>query len=320
MPEFTRKPIKGLLPLMPLCLKANQDIDYDGIKSNIELLEEKGAHGFVQFGCMGQMSAPSEEEFNKVCDVDVAAVKGKKLAAIVSSTATNTREVVRRATYAENAGADGSMLAVPYAFPVTPEWAIEFYKTVDESLKGDLAIMAYNYPPLTGINMSPDMWRNGLLQIESIKAVKESNAVLSHYDEVLITVTEKVNFCASPEPTFWHASTLGANGLIGYLCWAALGVTRRYYDECMSGNHQDPWVRKVFETFVKASGALRQADMPLLLSYEHSYLNTLVELGGGVGGPPRKPYGVLPQRARERLQEILQPLMEMEKDVKKVWV
>ena len=109
MPEFKRKPIQGLLPLMPLCLKEDQEVDYDAIRSNIELLEEKGAHGFVQFGCMGQMNAPSEEEFNKVCDVAVDAAKGKKLAAIVSSTSTNTREAVRRATYAENAGADGSM-------------------------------------------------------------------------------------------------------------------------------------------------------------------------------------------------------------------
>jgi len=320
MPEFTRKPIEGLLPLMPLCLKENQEIDYDGIVSNIALLEDKGANGFVQLGCMGQMSAPSEEEFDRICDVAVGASKGKKLAAIISSTATNTREAVRRATYAEKAGADGSMLAIPYAFPLTPEWAAEFYRTVDEALQGDLAIMAYNYPPLTGLNMSPDLWRNHLLHIPSIKAVKESNAVLSHYDEVLITITQKVNFCASPEPTFFHASTLGAKGIIGYLSWVALKVAQRYYQECLNGNHNDPWVRKVFDTFTLASGSIRQADMPPLLTYEHSYLNTFVEMGGGKAGPPRKPYGLLPEKAKDRLKEILQPLMEMEKQTEKSWV
>jgi len=29
MPEFKRKPIEGIFPLMPLCLKENQEIDYD---------------------------------------------------------------------------------------------------------------------------------------------------------------------------------------------------------------------------------------------------------------------------------------------------
>jgi 4-hydroxy-tetrahydrodipicolinate synthase len=320
MPEFKRKPIEGLLALMPLCLKENQEIDYDGIRTNIDLLEEKGAHGFVQFGCMGQMNAPSETEYNEVCNVAVKAAKGKKLAAVVSSTATSTQEVIRRARYAENAGADGSMLAVPYAFPLTAEWAAQFYKDVDQALKGELAIMAYNYPPLTELNMNPGLWRNHLLNIKSIKALKESNAVLSHYDEMLITVADKINFCASPENTFYHASALGAKGIIGYICWVALKVTRKWLDECMAKKHQDPWVKKVFQTFVLARGAMNRPDMPPLGTYEHSYLNTFVEIGGGKGGPPRKPYGELPEKAKELLKEILRPLVDMEKGMEKKWV
>jgi 4-hydroxy-tetrahydrodipicolinate synthase len=320
MPEFKRKAIEGLMPLMPLCLKDDQEIDFDGIRFNAELLEEKGAHGFIQLGCMGQMNAVSEDEFNQICDAGVAAARGRKLAAVVSSTATNTREAVRRACYAEAAGADGSMLAVPYAFPLVPEWAAEFYWTVDRALKGELAIMAYNYPPLTGMNMSQDLWVGELLNIPSIKALKESNTLLSHYDEVVITISDRVNVFASPEPIFFHGSMLGARGIVGYLGWPALKVARRYYDECLSGNHNDPWVRKVYEAFTRVSGAIRRPDMPPMLSYEHAYLNSFVELGGGKAGPPRKPYGLLPQKARDRIKEAFEPLMQMEKAAEKVWV
>ena len=84
MPKFNRKPIEGIFPLIPLCLKENQEIDYEGIKSDIEALEDKGVQGFIQFGYMGQMNAPSEEEFNKVCDLAVNTAQGKKRASIMS--------------------------------------------------------------------------------------------------------------------------------------------------------------------------------------------------------------------------------------------
>ena len=41
MVTFKRKPIEGVFALMPLCLKDNQEIDYEGIRSNIEWLDEK---------------------------------------------------------------------------------------------------------------------------------------------------------------------------------------------------------------------------------------------------------------------------------------
>lgn len=313
MPEFKRKPIEGLFPLMPLCLKENQEIDYDGIRENAEWLEEVGMDGLIMFGCMGQMNAPSEEEFNKCCDVAVEACKGKKLACVVSSTATSTKEAIRRAKYAEDAGADGSMLALPYAFPVTGEWAVEFYQMVDEALKGELMIMLYNYPPLTGFSVPPALWKEHLFNIGSIKAVKDSDIAISHHDEVLITVADKVNFFSGNEAYFWHDAMLGGKGMIGILAWVAPRVMLRYYEECRKGNQLDPWTLNVWKIVTTAFGAIKGPDMPPMLSYEHGYLTALVEIGGAKAGPPRKPYGRLPKAARQTLEELVQPLVEMER-------
>jgi len=240
MPEFKRKPLEGIFCLTPLALKEDQEINYDAIRSNIEWLEEKGIPGFIQLGCMGQMNAVSEEEFNKVCDVCVDTARGKKIAAVVSSTATSTREVVRRIKYAEDAGADGSMLPIPYAFPLKEEWAVEFYQTVDKSIKGEIAIMVYNYPPLTRFNITAAMWRNHLLDIKSIKAVKDSNPAVIHRDEMVMTIGDKVNFFSSSDEPFWHDAMLGGKGMIGELAWCAPRVMLKYYQECQKGNQKDP--------------------------------------------------------------------------------
>jgi len=313
MTEFKRKPIEGVFALMPLCLKENQEIDYEGIRWNIGWLEEKGIHGFIQFGGMGQMSAPSEEEFNKVCDVDVDAAKSKKIACVVCSTAANTKEAIRRAKYAEDAGVDGSMLMLPYAFPVVSEWAVEFYQMVDEALKGELAIMLYNFSPGSGFNVTPSLWKEHLLKIESIKAVKESERALSQHFETLVTVADKINYFSCRDSFFWHDSILGGKGIIGIVTWVAPRVILKWYEECRKGNQKDPWVLKVYKLLLNAFALWTNPNMPPAHSYEHGYLNAIVELAGAKAGPPRKPYGRLPKEALKVLEETLRPLMEMER-------
>lgn len=306
--------MEGGFPLMPLCLKENQEIDYEGIRSNIEGLEEKGVPGFIMFGCMGQMNAPSEEEFNKVCDVAVEASKNKKIACVVSSTATSTKEAIRRAKYAEEAGADGSMLALPYAFPVVEKWAVEFYQMVAEALKGEMAIMLYNFPPLTGFDVTPALWKEHLLKIEIIRAVKDSNNELAHRAQLLFTIADKVNVFGGSEYSFWHDSLLGAKGSTGQFTWVAPRLMVRFHEECRKGNHKSPWVLKVYKALLHARTGLFQPGAPLA-SYEATVVNHLAEIGGFKGGPPRKPYGRFPEEALKVLEEVVRPLMEMEKEL-----
>ena len=316
MPQFNRKPLEGLFPLMPLCVTADQEIDYDAITAQHRVVGRQ-AHmsGFVQFGCMGQMSSVSEAEYNEVCDLACGAAASKGIAAVISSTATSTREAVRRATYAEDAGADGSMLAVPYAFPVVDEWAVEFYTTVDAALKGELAIMVYNYPPLTGYNITPGLWQRSLLGIRSIKASKDSHPETHHHDQALIELADQINWFSSRDAAFWHDSMLGAKGVIGILTWVAPRAMLKYYEECRAGNQRGDFALRAFKAATAAWGAMKGPGMPPLLPYEHGYLNALVEIGGAIGGPPRKPYGPLPGAARELLEDAVRPLLALEVEV-----
>ena len=206
MPDFIRKPLEGLLPLIPLSLDADERIDLDGVRHSIALVGASGAPGCIVFGSMGQMTNVSPGEFDAVCETAVAAGHDAGLAVVVGSTATYQQEAVRRARYAEAAGADGSMLAAPYALPLTPEWAADFFVAVAESLDGDMALMLYNYSPLNAVNISVDMWER-LLEVPNIKAIKESNMALPHFDQVLLTIGERVNVFTGNDPAFYHGST-----------------------------------------------------------------------------------------------------------------
>ena len=318
MPEFKRKALQGVFPLLPLPIKAKEEIDYDAIEWNIDWLEQKGVHGFIALGCMGAFNAVSEAEFKKVCDVCVNAAKNKRIACVVSSTQLNTREVVRRVQYAEQAGADGSMIALPFAFEMLKEWAVEFWQAVNSAVKGEMALMLYNTVALQrGFSVTAELWEKYLLKLENIKAVKDSDMRIHNHDRTLLTVADKVNWFSSGDSFFWHDAMWGGKGIVGQLAWVAPKTLVKFYNECMKGNYFDPWVLEVQKALIVGFGAisLAQNGMPPMNPYEHGYLNALVEIGGAKAGIPRKPYGPLPEDVRVKLEQAVQPLLRLEKRV-----
>jgi dihydrodipicolinate synthase/N-acetylneuraminate lyase len=314
MPEFVRKPLAGLFPLVPLSLDADEEIVLDGVRHSIGLLGASGVPGCIVFGSMGQMTNVSPDEFDAVCDTAVEAAHEAGIAVVVGSTSAYQREATRRARYAERAGADGSMLAAPYALPVTPAWAMDFFVEVAESLDGDMALMLYNYGPLNGVNITADMWER-LLEVENIKSIKESNLSLPHADQVLLTIADRVNVFSGNDPGFFHSSMLGAVGATGIFSWAGLKTGNKFIEECRKGNHNDPWVRKAFAAIQGLSASIRRPDMPSMLSHEHGYLNAISALGGATPGAPRKPYRPIPESAVAEVRKAAAAIQALEADL-----
>lgn len=311
MPDFVRRPLAGLFPLIPLTLDGDDEIDLDELRRSIKTVAGAGAPGCIVFGSMGQMTSVSEREFDAVCEAAVEAGSETDIAVVVGSTASYQREAVRRARVAERAGADGSMLAAPYALPLPADAVTNFFTEVAESLDGDMALMLYNYSPLNAVNVTADMWAR-LVDIDNIKAIKESNMALPHIDQVLLTIGDRINVFTGNDPAFLHGSMLGAAGATGIFSWAGMRTGVRFIEECRRGNHDDPWVRQAFEALQHLSAAIRRPGMPLMLSYEHGYLNALSELGGIAPGSPRKPYRSLPEEALVELRQAARALQEME--------
>jgi 4-hydroxy-tetrahydrodipicolinate synthase len=318
MLEFHRKPLEGVFPLMPLPIKGNEEIDYDALEWNIDWLAQRGIPGFIKFGCMGAFNAVSEQEFRKVTDVCVKAAGEKELACVISCTQLNTLEVVRRLKYAEDAGADGGMVALPFAFQMLDPWTVEFWKTLDSSIRGDMALMVYNTVALArGYSISASLWEKDLLELKNIKALKDSDMRINNHDLTLLKVADKINWFSCGDSYFWHDAMWGAKGIVAQLAWVAPKATIKFYNACRKGNYFDPWVIDFQKALVIGFGAmsLAQDGMPPMNPYEHGYLNALAEIGGAKAGTPRKPYGSLSNEVRRKFENELQPLLDFESKI-----
>lgn len=310
MVSFTRKPLEGIMPLLPFSLKKNQKPDFEAIRENVELLIEKQMDGTIVFGSMGAHHAPSEEEFNKVTDTVVDATNGK-IACVMGNTSTNTKEAKRRAVYAENAGADGVMMAQPYAFPLTREMGAKHFQEVNDAIDGDLAILGYNSPGLSrGLNMDASFWEEYLLDMENVKAIKESAEIGGGPFDTMLKIADKVNVFSFTEGQFWHLSEFGAKGIVAQWSWIAPEVFRKFFDECKKGNRHDEWVMEVYKTV--SAPLYGYEEIPCDMGkYSQALLHAQVDIAGGKGGEVPLPYTRLPENARNFMEEYAEKLRSL---------
>ena len=289
------KPLKGVFPLMPFVLDENQNLDLEGLKKNIQIYEEAGVHGYVAFGCMGECYASSFDEFRKVVDTAVAATRN--MASVFGVTFHNTRECVRRAQYAEEAGADGVMVGPPYLIPCTDDAVYTHYREINDAVDR-IQIMAYNNPFSFRANMTRHLW-DRLMGLDRIKAVKESNGDTGHRANVIAHISERINVFAGGEHWFLPDSLLGANGIVGIVGPGAPRASLAFYEACM---------KRDLDRAVPMHIKYNDLASDITGENEVAWLKACAELGGLHAGPPRYPYAPIDGQLRRRLEFKLEDL------------
>jgi 4-hydroxy-tetrahydrodipicolinate synthase len=296
------KSIKGVFPLMPFVLKQNQELDLDGLRTNILEYENRGFDGYVAFGCMGEFYAPTFEEFKQV--VDTAVDSSSKLTCVFGTTYHNTKECIQRTKYAEDAGADGVMIGLPYLIPCTPKAAFEHFRQVNEAAE-NIQVMAYNNPFSFRFNMTADFW-DKLLQLDRIKAVKESSFDVLHRIRVISHISNRINVFAGGEFWLLADSLLGANGIVSMAGPGVPKATLELYDACMKRD-----LERALPLHTRFANLFRN----LTSENEVAWLKACAEYGGLRAGPPRAPYPVLDEDTKSSLVEDLKEIDEMSKVV-----
>jgi len=295
---MARKPLKGVFPLMPFVIRNDQELDLEGLKSNIKAYEEAGFQGYVAFGCMGEFYAAGDEEFRQVVDTAVEATQ--KIACVFGTTFQNTKECVRRTKYAEDAGADGVMIGPPYLVPCTFDAAFEHYRQVNDAID-EIQIMAYNNPFSFRFNMTPEFW-DKLMRLDGIKAVKESNGEVVHRTRVMSRISKRINVFSGSESWLLGDALLGANGVVSLVGPGEPRAVLAFFDACMKRD-----LDGAIPFHVKFTELLRD----LAPENEVAWLKACAELGGLRAGPPRTPYHALEPATRNRLATQLRELRAM---------
>ena len=268
-------------------------IDTERLASLVERLVSSGVHAIAPLGSTGELAYLDEPEFDTVVDTTMAAVNGR-VPVIVGVSDLTTANTIRRAQYAQQAGADAVMILPVSYWKLTDREIAQHYRSIGESI--DIPIMAYNNPATSGVDMSPELLVTMFDNIGNVTMVKESTGDLSRMRRIAELSDGQLPFYNGSNPLVLDALKVGASGW----CTAAPNLRPQpcveLYDAVRAGDRAR--AQEIYDDLA-----------PLLRFIVAGGLPTTVKAGldllGRNAGDPRPPLLPLDEDGRAELKGLL---------------
>jgi 4-hydroxy-tetrahydrodipicolinate synthase len=294
-----RQHLTGPIPSMRTPFLENGDVDYDGVRRQVDRAIEGPGHSIMLTVGDSHYDILSEEEIAEVTRVTCKRADGKILV-IAADRYLDTRRAIGFAEFARDTGADVVMC-------LPPDWA---HSCTTQTLAEHYAEVSRVMPVMIVTNrFIPRGMEFGLETIE--RALDLSDAVVAVKDDMCGEFARRLCLLAH-ERCAVFAGGLKQNhmnmypyGCVGYLSTFATlkpDVARQY------------WTAIEAEDLVEARRVIREYDIPV---FDHirkhpsgfnSGLHGILELVGLAGRWRRKPYYSLNDEEMEQLRDVLKTI------------
>jgi 4-hydroxy-tetrahydrodipicolinate synthase len=172
---------EGIFTIMLSAFTREGKIDENAMRRSINFVMERGVHGLVFLGSTGEFPYIQMKDKKRIIDIAVNYANGK-LPVIIGTSAFGLDDVLELSKYAQNAGADGLMIALPIYYKLSKESIIAHYEAIASKI--DKPIILYNFPATTHLEMTPDTVIK-LAEIDKVVGIKESIRDLKQIETVI---------------------------------------------------------------------------------------------------------------------------------------
>jgi len=159
--------LAGIIAPMVTPFDKNEELDLDMTRKEIKYLLSTGIDGISTGGSTGEGVLLSDEEIKNIIEI-VVEENTKKIPIVAGIIKNSTREAVKTALIAKEAGADALLITPVFYFGATPEGNYEYYKLIAE--KARLPIIIYNVVPTNQI--TPEVMLK-ISEIEEVIGIKQ---------------------------------------------------------------------------------------------------------------------------------------------------
>jgi 4-hydroxy-tetrahydrodipicolinate synthase len=196
------KEIKGLLTAMATPFDADGRVDHDAARRLAAYLLEHGSHGLVIAGSTGECPTLTDGEEIELLRA-VRAEAGDETLLVCGTGTNDTRHSCELTKMAAEAGADASLVVVPYYNKPNEAGIRAHFETVAAAVP-ELPMVMYNIPARVIINASLELISE-IGQIDNIVAIKQAN------DEELGPI-DGLTVLAGNDNTFLRVLEFGGGG------------------------------------------------------------------------------------------------------------
>jgi 4-hydroxy-tetrahydrodipicolinate synthase len=196
------KEIKGVLTAMATPFGESGGVDHEAARRLAAHLLEHGSHGLVIAGSTGECPTLTDQEEIELLRA-VRAEAGDETLLICGTGTNDTRHSCELTKMAADAGADASLVVVPYYNKPNPAGIKAHFETVAAAVP-ELPMVMYNIPSRVVINAGPELLGE-IGQIDNVVAVKQAN------DDELGPI-EGLTVLAGNDNTFLRVLEFGGGG------------------------------------------------------------------------------------------------------------
>ena len=170
----TVKDIKGIIPpiLTSMNNDAEQTVNHEELRRQVERLLSGGVHGLFPFGTNGEGYILSMKEKEEVLETVIDQVHGR-VPVYAGTGCISTADTIRMSKRAEELGADVLSIITPSFAVASQKELYDHYVAVAKAV--NVPIILYNIPPRTGNRLLPETVQALCRDVDVIVGAKDSS-------------------------------------------------------------------------------------------------------------------------------------------------
>lgn len=319
--EYLRNGAVLVVQLTPFT-KENK-LDVDGLRENTRFLVEKRNYGplvLVPTGSTGEHYALTGEERKKVIKT-VVEEAGGKIPIIAGTGHSGTDVAIEYSKYAEDVGADGVMIILPYYHIPEEEAMYQHYKKIAGAL--NIGVFVYNNADVSKVYIPPHLMKR-IAEIPNIVGVKENTPYISTFYEQVKAVGEKIPILNGRGEWWFIASVMfGASGYISGYANFMPEFTLDLLKAGLDGNFVklgemmrklDPYEEFIAKMCKKYGPTTTVLPYPYISSYMvYGVMKSTMDMLGLRGGPVRLPLLDIGDEDKRELEKIVLEQLSLKK-------
>lgn len=288
-------PIKGIITPILTPMNADESVNLDELRRQIERLIAGGVHGIFPFGTNGEGYILSMEEKISVLEATIDQVKGR-VPVYAGTGCISTRDTITLSREAERLGADILSIITPSFAVASQQELYDHYSTVAAHV--DTPIVLYNIPARTGNKLLPETVYRLAKDVEVIKGAKDSSGDWENL-KAYIQLTKDLDFSVLSGNDSLILPALKEGGVGG------IAGCSNVYPKVLSS---------IYELFQEGKLDEAQAAQDSIASFRavfkygnpNTVVKTAVAMLGYNVGKCRAPFNQLPQEGLKALEKVLQ--------------
>jgi 4-hydroxy-tetrahydrodipicolinate synthase len=291
---MTHLTLSGIIayPVTPF-LAGDAGIDVAALRQVIDRLVASGADAIAPLGSTGEAAYLSDPEWDEVAEVSVKHV-ARRVPTVVGISDLTTKNAVRRARFAETAGADVVMVMPMSYWKLNEQEIARHYARISEAI--GIPIMIYNNPATSGVDLRPELIARMMRDLENVTMVKESSGDIQRMHRLMQLSDGAIKFYNGSNPLALEAFAAGAAGW----CTAAPNLIpawpKRLHAAIAAGNLAR--AREIFYRQLPLLQFILQGGLPATIKGG-------LKLLGIEAGVPREPLSPMSAEATAQLHGIL---------------